>query len=1055
MIRRAISLFVLLLGFIPPSGFGAWADSTAGLPPVEIISAKTMGADGSIMSVALDKLGRLFIGSNRLLVFDGQTWRSFPKPNSYPLTSLVMGDGGRLWAGTTNELGYFQEESLGAFKFYSLLSYLPKEARDIGIVWGCAPVGQTTYFICSNSLLRWNGRELQVTPHETEKRLFPLRVENEWWFYQFETGLYRLTENAPTLVIPAAELKNIAIMGMYRDEIGFVTVSNKGFLRPGKPPELISEEKLNNYLSKHLVSAFAALSDGNLVIGTVSGGVVLASRTGRLIKVWDSSGGLPGRIIMSLATDPSGDLLGTTPTDFFHFPITGKSSLFNAKNGLDGPAINYLKHWNSSLYAVTENGNFHQKTFADGKALFQVIPELTEVYTHALPYQDGLLLSRLGGVDTFDGNTIRPVYQISVGDIFAIIPTKANPDEFYVSDTFGLARVEGQLDGPFVRTNYLKLPDTCISLCEDSTGRLWIGTVTRGAFNYDPATNTLSPINDPTSGEMLPGPVVILGDDQRILILFAGGILQADAHGQGLHPLNDLPAFTPLDVGHAPNGRDVLVTYKRAHGANALAHGVGVLSFDDFGHPSWRELDIAALGTIGPIRSLTFSDEANQPILWLGGTEGILRLDYDSIPTLQPPPAPIIRSDASAVAGLVDGNGISFPFKDHHVRLMVFAGDYVRGKDWLIQTRLGSEATEWSAPAEQRSFEFTNLSEGNYQFAARAVNTAGMFSASTSLTFIILPPWYRTKRAYAGYAVGVTLLALGFIRIRERRIRIRNRELEDLVDVRTGELLKANAAKDEFLASISHEIRNPMNGVLGIAESLKTEALDPQNRHRFGLLRQCASHLSSLLEDILDFSRVQAGVELEPKPFNLSELMESVTALTIAESEKRGIPVEIAISPAVPPQLTGDPRRIRQILLNFVSNALKYAGRGQVKVTIWCKKNSPASTEVFFAISDEGPGISPKEQKKLFTRFERGTTAQLGRVPGTGLGLALCRTLAEKWAAGFGWKVKRAKAPVFISAHPSTLPKAYSRLDSRLPRWIMDILEPRWWSMTRSTTALP
>jgi CheY-like chemotaxis protein len=209
--------------------------------------------------------------------------------------------------------------------------------------------------------------------------------------------------------------------------------------------------------------------------------------------------------------------------------------------------------------------------------------------------------------------------------------------------------------------------------------------------------------------------------------------------------------------------------------------------------------------------------------------------------------------------------------------------------------------------------------------------------------------------------------------------------------------VKANAAKDEFLAGVSHEIRNPMNGVIGIAETLRTEALDAESRRKFGLLRQCATHLASLLEDILDLSRVQAGaVELEAKEFVLTDLVQAVAAMTAAESEKRGIPVEIAISPAVPKRLTGDPRRIRQILLNFVGNALKFAGRGQISVTVWCKTTGPQHTEVTFAVSDEGPGISAEEQKKLFTRFERGAAARQGRVPGTGLGLALCKGLAEK-----------------------------------------------------------
>jgi signal transduction histidine kinase/CheY-like chemotaxis protein len=294
-------------------------------------------------------------------------------------------------------------------------------------------------------------------------------------------------------------------------------------------------------------------------------------------------------------------------------------------------------------------------------------------------------------------------------------------------------------------------------------------------------------------------------------------------------------------------------------------------------------------------------------------------------------------------------------------------------------------------------FEFTNLSEGDYRFEVRAINTAGQAGPPASYSFHILPPWYRSNQAYFAYATAMLLAVFGFIRVRERRIRARNQELETLVNVRTAELVKANAAKDEFLAGISHEIRNPMNGVIGIAENFRTDGLDLENRRKFSLLRQCATHLSSLLEDILDFSKVQAGaIELDPKPFDLPELVESVAGITRTDSEKYGIPVEVAVSPAVPRNLLGDARRIRQILINFVSNALKFSGRGTVSVTVWCKPAGAGRTEVVFAISDEGPGISAEEQARLFTRFERGAAAQKGRVPGTGLGLALCKGLAEK-----------------------------------------------------------
>lgn len=539
------------------------------------------------------------------------------------------------------------------------------------------------------------------------------------------------------------------------------------------------------------------------------------------------------------------------------------------------------------------------------------------------------------------------------------------------------------------------------------------------------------------------GSISILGTARGILILANGLVLEARPDGNGLKVLSGTPAIKPLVVLPVRNGQDLLVTFQRTSPADNSTQGLGVLTVADSGQTQWRELDVPALGTAGFVNTMEFTEENGRPILWIGGSNGALRLDYDTLLPVQRPSTPFIRLDTGN-AGLVSAaDGFSFRFHGHHLNFHVFTGDYVRSKDWLLQTRLAGGA--WSDSAARRIYEFSNLSEGNYRFEARTINPAGLTSEPAVFAFRILPPWYRSGWAMAGYAAALGLAVFALIRVRERQIRARNRQLEALVKVRTAELVKANAAKDEFLAGISHEIRNPMNGVIGIADTFRTDGLDQESRHKFSLLRQCATHLASLLEDILDFSKVQAGaVEIETRPFNLPELMDSIAAMTAAESGQRGIPVEIAVSPAVPAQLVGDPKRIRQILLNFVGNALKFSGRGQVSVTVWCKNLQPGSTEVIFAVSDEGPGIAPEEQQRLFTRFERGAAAQQGRVPGTGLGLALCKGLAEKmggriWLESepgrgscFSFSAPFAIAGSAAAAEPEPAPPAPNRTKSAL-----------------------
>ncbi len=274
--------------------------------------------------------------------------------------------------------------------------------------------------------------------------------------------------------------------------------------------------------------------------------------------------------------------------------------------------------------------------------------------------------------------------------------------------------------------------------------------------------------------------------------------------------------------------------------------------------------------------------------------------------------------------------------------------------------------------------------------------------------------------AYSDWVVGSGLMVFALLLISLywlRNQRGRSHQGKDCgksFAIQTLETSKEEAANSEFIAAIGHEIRNPMNGIVGIVESIKTEGLDPDSKHKLNLLRQCADHLASLLEDFLGYSRARPNIfNVDSEPFDVSALMESIVALSTTESKKCGIPVEIAISPAVPRQLTGDPRRIRQILLNYVYNSLKYSRDGVVSVTVWRNQNSPGIAEIFFAVSDDGPGIPAKEQENIFTRLDRNPSAPSDGMLGTRLGLFICKTLADKMNGRVWFKSEAGKGSCF------------------------------------------
>ena len=973
---------------------GAWQDKSAGSPWLENFPTRTLGADGASWIILTDKLGRLFVGGEQLQVFDGQAWTAFPISNTHEIHALAFGENGRLWAGAANEAGYFEEEALGIFKYHSILQYMPKGEGLFGVVWACAIEGHSVYFICYDRLLRWDGATIKVWHYDGKLRLVPLKLGDENWFHHSETGLYKLTETGPSLEIPATLLPDWSIFGLAKDQSGLLLAANLGFYRPGSPPRQILNDPLNRYDSN--ITSFAVLSDGNYALGTLNSGIIIANKTGRLVRTLGTKDGLPTRAIYSITADPAGSAWCSTPEGIFRFDAQGVATLHGPQNGLKGEGVKGLHVKGALVYAFNAEGTFVLDASAASHGKFEQLPQLVRAYNYLFPYRDGLLLARHGGLDFFDGSKLKSLV-IDPSKTYFCIQSSRTDGRFYLAEGFDIDRLDFRPDGSHTHAHYLKLPDSVATLYEDSTGQLWMGMEGKGAFAFDPKSKILSPVNDPANGKPLSDHVIVRGTDQRILLFVNGRVLQMQSDGTAIHPIAGIPAFLPIETESVPNKDSIIVAFKNASDLDKSVQHLGVVAFDAEGKPSWQELDVPALNSVGFIHDMDFSQENGRRILWVGGSEGLLRLDYDLIPTLQNPPKPFVFLDSMHSSKSEDPSASSFSFQNHQVSFKAFTGSYSQGKDWSFQTRIGSGETDWSAPSSARTFEFSNLSDGNHRFDVRTVNSSGMASPPASISFRILPPWYRTSPAYAGYVAGLVAAAFGFVRVRERRARAYQRELEKLVDVRTAELLKANAAKDEFLASISHEIRNPLYGVVGIAETFKTESLDPDNRYKFGLLRQCATHLSSLLEDIFDFSRIQAGViELETEPFDLHELIGSVAAITAIESENRGIPVETAVSPAVPRLLAGDARRIRQILLNYVGNALKFAGRGQISVTVWSRNPAPGATEAFFAVSDEGPGIPPEEQAKLFTRFERGASAQLGRVPGTGLGLALCRTLAER-----------------------------------------------------------
>ncbi len=223
-----------------------------------------------------------------------------------------------------------------------------------------------------------------------------------------------------------------------------------------------------------------------------------------------------------------------------------------------------------------------------------------------------------------------------------------------------------------------------------------------------------------------------------------------------------------------------------------------------------------------------------------------------------------------------------------------------------------------------------------------------------------------------------------------------NDTLEQKVQERTQEAEAANQAKSLFLANMSHEIRTPMNAILGFCHlALRTELTRKQQDY-LSKIKMASVSLLGLINDILDFSKVEAGkLSLERRQFNLRASLESTFSIAAVKAAEKGVAVRLDVDAGAPVTLVGDPLRLNQVLLNLVSNAIKFTERGTVTVSIRALERRGPLIVIEVVVRDTGIGMTPKQQAVLFRSFSQVDSSTTRRFGGIGLGLAISKQLVE------------------------------------------------------------
>ena len=840
-------------------------------------------------------------------------------------------------------------------------------------------------------------------------------------------------------------LSDNRVSAIYEDRQGFLWIGTDGgglnrFDREtGEFTRYLHDPNDPNSLSIDRISAIAEDRSGRLWIGS---GTWDASYAGRGIDLLDPAreiwthyandpndpNSLSGDNVLSLYTDETGAIwIGTWLSGASRFdPARDKFQRYVFENdnpkGLHGDGVWAIREdRNGSLWVGTSNGGLHR------------LDRATSQFTHYKQdprdpnslsgesvwsiYEDGsdqLWIGTDGGLNKFDTTTETfdrfahdPKNPNSLSDNTVLTISEDRAGALWIGTMAGGLN---KLDGKTGKlTHYARDPDDPESIGDnfvlaiyiDRSDTLWLGTYGSGLDKFDPNTETFTHyVHDPDDPNSLSSNRVVgITED-------SSGTLWVSTEA-GLNKFN--PETEQFSHYTEKNGlpTDYLGSIVAEDSGNLwLSSSKGLSKFNPQ-TTTFRNYDLSD-GLPGNSFNTLAYYRSQSGELFFGGQDGFTAFYPDRVRD-NPHVPPVVLTQFSKFnepvkldTAITELPELQLSYKDSFFGFEFAALDYTNPAKNQYQYKLEGFDKDWIHAGTRRYASYTNLDGGTYTFRVKGSNNDGVWNEEgTAIKIFIAPPPWKTWWAYTLYA-GASVGAIAAYldrknKAHQKELALQAQELERERQV-AERLRRLDKLKDDFLANTSHEMRTPLNGIIGIADSLLDGVAGPVSeaqQKNLLLVVQSGHRLNNLINDILDFSKLKHdNIDLQTKSVGMREIAEIAVVLSQSTIGQKPLQLTNEIPRNLPPA-AGDENRLQQILFNLVANGIKFTKEGYVKVSADVLPSPPSPGYLAITVSDSGIGIPEDKLESIFDSFEQGDSSTERTYGGTGLGLAITKQLVE------------------------------------------------------------